>query len=110
MNPQWVLPAVTTAVFLPPAALLASGRVPARWRSRLEPVRLRGLSLPGLSLLGLYLSAPANGVPRTLGAGFGVVLLCSAAGLLCALGGPSLLVVAGRRQAAPAAGRADEPR
>ncbi|MEV6205678.1 hypothetical protein [Kitasatospora sp. NPDC051914] len=79
MNLQWVLPAVTTVAFLPPAVLLASGRVPARRRSRLEPVRLRGRSL-----LALYLSAPANGAPRALGAGFGVVMPCSAAGLLCA--------------------------
>lgn len=81
MNPQWILLASATVLWLPPGIAMAAGRVPRRLRARLEPVRARGWCH-----LVFFLIAPLNAIPRAVGAGPGTVLCCTTAGLLCALG------------------------
>ncbi|MFJ3927020.1 hypothetical protein [Streptomyces sp. NPDC090022] len=72
---------ITTLLLLLPAVALLSGWTPSRLRGRTGQARTFGWSA-----LGLYLSAPLNAVPRLVEAPAPVVLACTAAGALCAVG------------------------
>ncbi|GGR81898.1 hypothetical protein GCM10010269_21340 [Streptomyces humidus] len=79
---QWIGLALFSCTLLPAGLAMAAGRVPARLRARLAPVRVHGWAL-----LGLYAVAPLNAIPRLAGAAPEVSLALTAAAGIVAVAG-----------------------
>ncbi|MET7495642.1 hypothetical protein [Streptomyces sp900116325] len=79
---QWIGLTVFSLTLLPAGLAMAAGWAPARWRTRLTPVRARGGAL-----LALYAAAPLNAIPRLAGASAAVSLPLSAAAGIVAVAG-----------------------
>ncbi|MEU4093970.1 hypothetical protein [Streptomyces sp. NPDC026673] len=89
--------AVFSLTLLPAGLALVAGRVPARLRPRLAPMRPRGSAL-----LALYAVAPLNAIPRLTGASEAVTLACTVAGGVLAVTGCVLVGVFAQRAKAAA--------
>ncbi|MGW6941776.1 hypothetical protein ACWGF3_22645 [Streptomyces xanthophaeus] len=92
---QWTGLAVFSLTLLPAGLAMAAGRVPARLRARLTPVRVHGWAI-----LAMYAVAPLNAIPRLAGAAPELSLaLTAAAGIVavagCLVAGLARLATAG---------------
>ncbi|MFF0041652.1 hypothetical protein [Streptomyces mirabilis] len=82
MTWQWIGLTVFSLTLLPAGLAMAAGWAPARWRTRLTPVRVRGWAI-----LALYAAAPLNAIPRLAGASPEVSLAFTAAAGIVAVAG-----------------------
>ncbi|MCY0944146.1 hypothetical protein [Streptomyces antarcticus] len=86
---QWIGLAVFSFTLLPIRLAMAAGRVPARLRARLAPVRVHGWAL-----LAVYAVAPLNAIPRLAGASPELSLALTAAAGIVAVAGCLVLGLA----------------
>ncbi|MDX3238578.1 hypothetical protein PV392_23390 [Streptomyces sp. ME03-5709C] len=94
---HWIGLAVFSLTLLPAGVALVVGRVPARLRPRLVPMRPRGSAL-----LALYAVAPLNAIPRLAGASDTFTLAATATGGVMATAGCVLVGVSTQRAKATA--------
>lgn len=77
---HWIGLTVFSLTLLPTGLVMATDRVPKRFRGRLTPVRPRGWAL-----LLIYATGPVNALPRLADAAPDVTLVCTAVGGMVAV-------------------------
>ncbi|MFE9629329.1 hypothetical protein [Streptomyces sp. NPDC006527] len=89
---QWIGLAVFSFTLLPASVALLTGRVPQRLRSRLDPMRPRGLAL-----LAFYAAAPLNAVPLLADASPSITLAATGLAMAVVLAGCIVVIIATER-------------